>query len=54
MVLKKTNVLARLTQIKQRAEEEEMTDLTAKVILDLLLDYLNDAEIREAVDEISF
>lgn len=50
----KSSVLARLGQMKARAEAEEMTDLTAKMILDTLLDYINDSQIRAAVDEIPF
>lgn len=57
MVLKKSNVLARLKQMKERAEDPEDTgikELLPMAILDTLLDYINDPQIRKAVDEIPF
>ena len=54
MILKKSNVLSRLEQLRALAEVQKVSDLMAKKVLDLLLDYLNDPQIREAVERIPF
>jgi hypothetical protein len=54
--MKKSSALALLAQLKaeNEAKPAEETELTPLRILDILLDYINDQEIREAVDEINF
>lgn len=50
--MKKSTLLNFLTQLKTKAEDEEIKYLTALEVLDFLLDYINDSEIRELVEEI--
>jgi len=50
--MKKSGLLASLAQLKVKAEDEEINDINRLKILDLLLDYINDPQIRVAVEEI--
>jgi len=50
--MRKIGLLNLLNQIAARAEEEEIDDLRSMEVLDVILDYINDPEIRDAVDEI--
>lgn len=50
--MKKTSLLALLAQLKIKADDEEINDINRLKIVDLLLDYINDPQIREAVEEI--
>lgn len=54
MILKKSNVLARLAQIKTLAEETNDSALVSVAIIELLLEYGNDPQIKEAVNAIPF
>jgi hypothetical protein len=49
--MKVEGLLSQLSVIKERAEEGEVTQLE---IIDLLVTFINNARIREAVDEICF
>lgn len=50
--MKKSGLLNLLEQLNTRAESEEIKYLTCLEVLDLLLDYMNDEAIREAVERI--
>lgn len=50
--MKKSGLIALLAQLKVKAEDEEINDINRLKIVDLLLDYINDPQIREAVEEI--
>jgi len=49
--MKKSGLLYSLENLKVR-QEEEVKYITSLEIIDLLLDYINDLEIRKAVEEI--
>lgn len=54
----KTGLLARLEQTRIGAEEHpcdpERSAITAKEVLDLLIEYINDPQVRGAVEKIPF
>lgn len=50
--MKKAGALARLEQIRAAAEDKELTDIRRIEVLDVLLDYINDPQIREAVEAV--
>lgn len=50
--LKKARVLARLEALRGVVEDEELQKIHALTTIDILLDYLHDVQIREAVDSI--
>ena len=50
--MRKQELLNLVKQIQARSELEEINDLRSIQVLDVLLDYINDKEIREAVEEI--
>ena len=53
--MKKTGLLHLLEQLKLRENEErtpELEHLTAVQVIDVLLDYLNDPQLREAIEEL--
>lgn len=50
--MKKSGLLSLLAQMKAVAEDEEIKDIRKLQIMDHLLDYINDPEIREAVEAI--
>lgn len=50
--MKKSGALARLAQIKVAAEDKELTDIYRLEVLDVLLEYINDPEIREAAEAV--
>ena len=54
--MKKSGLLSSLENLKVRNETaaQEATDLTPMELLDLLLTYINDPQIKEAVDAIPF
>lgn len=52
--MKKTDLLVALKNQKIVADDNELNEITKLKVLDLLLDYINDPHIREAVDEIPF
>lgn len=50
--MKKSSLLNLISQVKNDAELKEIESGTILKLLDLLLDYVNDADIRKAVDEV--
>lgn len=50
--MKKQSALLRLEQVKISAEDKELDDMNRILILDILLDYINDPDIRQAVEDI--
>ncbi len=56
--MKKTSALAELERIKLLAEQQEMSDensrLTSLAIIQVLLEYGNDPQIRAATEAIPF
>jgi hypothetical protein len=54
--MKKSGLLSSLNNLKVRNEHapQELTELTPMEIINILLTYLNDSEIRSAVDSIPF
>jgi hypothetical protein len=50
--MKKASLLNRIEQIRVHAEDNEITELTKIELLDLLLDYINDGDIRSVIDEV--
>lgn len=55
--MKLEGLLSELERIKLRAEDANEnldSDLVTKVILQLLLDYINNPKVEEAVNEIPF
>lgn len=50
--MKKSGLIALLGQMKIKADEEAINEINRIKILDLLLDYINDPQIRKAVEEI--
>lgn len=52
--MKKSGLLARLEQLRLEGEDKELEEITKTTLLDLLLDYINDPQIREAVERIPF
>lgn len=52
--MKKSSLLSLIEQIKSDAELKEIDGGTQLKLLDLLLDYVNDADIRKAVEEVPF
>jgi hypothetical protein len=51
--LKKSSVLARLEQLRLTAEENEIQPVYLLAVIDTLLDYAGDPEIRAKVEEIA-
>lgn len=51
--LKKADVLARLRGLKAVVEDEELAHIHALTVIDMLLDYLHDADLRGAVESIA-
>lgn len=51
--MKKAGLLNLLAQIQAQSDLEEIDNLRPLQVLDLILDYLNDKDIREAVDKVS-
>lgn len=51
--MKKTGLISLLVQLKNR-NEEELKPLTALEIIELLVTYINDPQIKAAVDDIPF
>lgn len=52
--MKKSGLLARLEQLRLEAEDKALEEITKLTVLDLVLDYINDPQIREAVERIPF
>ena len=50
--MKKSSLLNQIELIKMDAELKEIDGGTQLKLLDLLLEYLNDKDIREAVEEV--
>ncbi|HWY36089.1 MAG TPA: hypothetical protein VNX68_15700 [Nitrosopumilaceae archaeon] len=50
--MKKASLLFQLQELKTQMEDEEIKEITKIKILDLLLDYINDVDIRGAVEDI--
>ena len=50
--MRKAGLLNLLKQIRGQSEVEEIDNLRPIQVLDVLLDYINDPEVREAVDEV--
>lgn len=50
--MKKAGLLARLEQVAISSELKEIEDGTMLTVLDLLLDYIGDADIRAAADKV--
>jgi hypothetical protein len=50
--LKKATALARLRELKNVAEGEELAKIHALAVIDTLLEYIHDPDFRDAVDEI--
>lgn len=50
--MKKSGLLSVLSQMKDKAEDEELNDIRKMQIIDHLLDYIGDTEIRTAVEDI--
>lgn len=50
--MKKSTLLNVIEQVKADAELKEIEQGTMLKLLDLLLDYVNDADIRKAVEEV--
>ncbi len=51
--LKKAQVLARLELLRQTVEEDAIQPVYLLAVIDTLLDYANDKQIREAVEGIA-
>lgn len=51
--MKKSSILARVSQLKARAELEEINDAVKLEVIDLLLEYINDPDIRAAIEEVA-
>lgn len=52
--MKKSEVTAALERIRLEAETKPIDNVTALQVIAVLVDYINDPQIREAVDEIPF
>lgn len=52
--MKKSGLLSRLAHLKARAELEPDDGSVGLEVVDTLLDYINDPNIREAVEAIPF
>lgn len=52
--MKKQSLLNLIEQVKTDAELKEIDGGTRLKLLDLLLDYINDPDVRKAVDEVPF
>lgn len=50
--MRKLGLLNRLEQIAAQSENEEIDDLRPIQVLDVLLEYINDFDVRKAVDEV--
>jgi len=50
--MRKPELLSQLKQIAIQSEKEEIDDLRPIQVLDAILDYINDKDIREAVDKV--
>lgn len=50
--MKKQGLLNLIKQIAAQSEKEEIDDLRPIQVLDIILDYINDIDIRKAVDEV--
>lgn len=51
--LKKSAVLARLEQLRLVVEDEELAEIHKLAVIDTLLDYIRDEDIRNKVEEIA-
>lgn len=51
--MKKSNLLARLALLRDTIQDQEIQHIHALTVIDTLLDYLNDADIRKMVEEIN-
>ena len=51
-IMKKSTLLSSLEQVKANAELKEIENGTMLKLLDLLLDYVNDKDIRDAVEAV--
>lgn len=52
--MKKSSLLNQIKLVKDDAELKEIEQGTMLKLLDLLLDYLNDKDIRDAIEEVPF
>lgn len=52
MTMKKSTLLNRLEQIRLQAEDEEIKAMRPLEILDLVLEYVNDKDIRDAIEAV--
>ena len=50
--LKKAQVLARLEALRGVVEDEELQKIHVLTVIDILLDYIHDQQIKEAVETI--
>lgn len=54
MTMKKSSLINQIAQVKLNAELKEIENGTIMKLLDLLLDYVNDKDIRDAIEEVPF
>lgn len=54
MTMTKLILLNKIKQVKEDAELKEIENGTILTLLDLLVDYVNDKHIREAIEEVPF
>lgn len=52
--MKKQSLLNLIEQVKNDAELKEIEDGTKLKLLDLLLDYINDPDVRGAIESVPF
>lgn len=52
--MKKHSLLAQIKQVRDDAELKEIENGTMLKLLILLVDYINDPDIKEACDEVPF
>lgn len=50
--MKKSALMNELSQLQAQMENELDSEICAIKLLDLLLDYINDVDIRKAVEEV--
>lgn len=50
--MKKSTLLSSIANLKAQVEGEELKEETKLRLLDLLLDYVNDKDIRDAIEEV--